>query len=179
MISCVIESRFLPGYSPVHNVILVQVLQREDQLGNVKPRPGLGKPAFLLQVPEQFPSALVVCDKEQVILCLEAEFQPDEEGRIERLLQDLALSDRMRDLLLCDDILLGQHLHGVDTFRVPFPNLEDFAKRSPSDQFEDLEILGREVDLALILIGNSVNMCASEQMAGQNKPGLKLTLSAS
>jgi hypothetical protein len=129
-------------HSPVHNVILVQVLECEDELGNIKPRPGLGKSAFLLQVPEQLSSALVIRDKEQVVFRLEAEFQPDEEGRVQGLLQDLAFTDSMRDLLFRDDILLGQHLHRVDPLRVTFPDLENLSERAASDKLEDFKVLG-------------------------------------
>ena len=69
--------------SPVHNIVFVQMFEREDQLGNVEPGSGLGKSTLLLQVPEQFSSTLVIRDEKEVILGLETEFQPDEEGRVE------------------------------------------------------------------------------------------------
>jgi hypothetical protein len=53
------------------------------------------------------------------------------------------------DLLLGDDIFLGQHLHGVNSFRVPFTHLEDLAECSTSNQLEDFKVFRREVDLAL------------------------------
>ena len=69
--------------SPVHNIVFVQMFEREDQLGNVEPGSGLGESTLLLQVPEQFSSTLVIRDEKEVILGLETEFQPDEEGRVE------------------------------------------------------------------------------------------------
>lgn len=71
---------------PVDDIIFVQMLKSEHQLGNVEPRTRLGKPAFLLQVPEQLSTALVIRHKEQVVLGLETEFQADQERRVERLL---------------------------------------------------------------------------------------------
>ena len=56
---------------PVHNVVLVQVLQCQDQFRNIEPRPVLTKPPFLLQMPKQLPTALVVGHKVELFLCLE------------------------------------------------------------------------------------------------------------
>jgi len=134
---------------PVDDIIFVQMLKSEHQLGNVEPRTRLGKPAFLLQVPEQLSTALVIRHKEQVVLGLETEFQSDQEWRVEGLLQDLSLSDGMGNLLLGDDILFGQHLHRVDSLRVPFSHLEDLAEGSTSDQLENLEVFRGQVNLAL------------------------------
>jgi hypothetical protein len=120
----------------------MQVLKRKDEFGDIKPGPGLGKSAFLLQVPEQLSSTLVIRDEEQIIFRLEAEFKSDEEGRVQGLLQDLAFTDGMRDLLFRDDILLGQHLHRVDPLRVTFPDLENLSERAASDKLEDFKVLG-------------------------------------
>jgi hypothetical protein len=73
-------------HSPVDNVVFVQMLESEHQLGDVKPRTRLGKPPFLLQVPEQLSTALVIRHKEQVVLGLETEFQADQEWRVKGLL---------------------------------------------------------------------------------------------
>lgn len=49
--------------SPVDNVVLVEVFEGQDQLGDVKPRPLLTESGLLLQVPEKFATALKVSHK--------------------------------------------------------------------------------------------------------------------
>ena len=55
----------------------------------------------------------------------------------------------MRNFLLGDNVFLGQHLHRIDPLGVSFSDLENLSERPPSDQLQDLKVLGREVDLAL------------------------------
>lgn len=57
-------------YSPVYNVILVQMLEREHEFRHVKPRSCLGKPALLLEMPKELSATLVIGDEEQVLLRL-------------------------------------------------------------------------------------------------------------
>jgi hypothetical protein len=69
--------------SPVDNVVLVQMLQSQDKLGNIEPRSVFAEPTLLLQMPEKFSSALVIGHKVQFFLRLEGEFQSDEERTLE------------------------------------------------------------------------------------------------
>jgi hypothetical protein len=137
------------SYLPVDNVEFVQVLKSQYQLGDVESSPGLGESPFFLQMPEKLPSALVIGNEKEVIFRLKTKLEPYEEGRIQRLLQDLPFSDCVRYLFLGHYILLGKHLHSVDPLCVALPNLEDFSERSPTNQLEDLKVLGGKMNLAL------------------------------
>ena len=100
-------------------------------------------------MPEQLPTTLEICDEVQVRLGLERELQADEEGALERSLQNLALADRMGNLLLLHDLALRQNLHGVYPLRVLLANLKDLAEGTTSDEFEEFEVAWRQSSLIL------------------------------
>lgn len=50
----------------------------------------------------------------------------------------------MCDLLLCDNLLFGEDLHGIDATCVLFADLEDAAKGAAADELHKLEIAGSE-----------------------------------
>lgn len=68
------------GNTPIDNVILVQMLQGQYQLCNVKLGSLLSKPRLSLQVPEQFAAALEIGDQIEIGVCLETKLEADEEG---------------------------------------------------------------------------------------------------
>lgn len=135
--------------SPVHNVVLVEVFQRENQFGDVEPRPILAEPSLLLEMPKEFSPALVVGNKVQLLFRLEREFEAHEEWALERSLEDLPLADSMCDLFLRHNLLFGEHLHGVDSAGVLLSHLEDAAKSPAADQLQELKVGGFKVDFAL------------------------------
>lgn len=139
-----------PENSPVDDIVLVQMLQRQHQLSDVKPRPLLREPPLLLKMPEQLASTLVVRNEVELLLRLEAELESDEERAFEGGLKDLPFSDGVSDLLLGYNLLLGEDLHGVDSLGVSFPNLEDSSERSSTDELEELEVPRGKVSLALL-----------------------------
>ena len=55
----------------------------------------------------------------------------------------------MCDLLLGNDLLLGEDLHSEDTFRVLFPHLEHLAKGPAADELEEFKVPGCECPLRL------------------------------
>ena len=118
----------------------MQMLQRQHKLRNIKPRAILRKPRLLLQMPKQLAAALKIRNEVQIGISLEAKFQTDEEGGVEGLLEDLALADGVGDLLLGDDLALGEDLHGVDALRVLFADLEDAPEGAAADELEELEV---------------------------------------
>jgi hypothetical protein len=135
--------------SPVHNVVLVEMFQRENQFGDVEPRPILAESSFLLEVPEKLSPALVVGNKVQLLFRLERKLEADEEGALQRSLEDLPLADSMRDLFLRHNLLLGEHLHGVDSAGVLLSHLKDAAKSPAADELQEFKVGGFEVDFAL------------------------------
>jgi hypothetical protein len=57
----------------------VQVLQGQDQLGNVKFGAFFSKSSLALQVPEQFTATLKICHQVEIGVRLETKFEADEE----------------------------------------------------------------------------------------------------
>lgn len=135
--------------SPVHDIVLVQMLKREHQFRDVESCPLLRKLCFPLEMIEELSTALEICHQVQMALALEREFEADEEGALERALQNLALADRMCHFLLCDDLLLREDLHRVDSLRVLFPHLEDLAKCAAADKLQEVKVA--RVQVALVL----------------------------
>jgi hypothetical protein len=136
---------------PVHDVILVQVLQRQDQLRYVKPRAVLAESALLLQVPKQLAATLVIGDKVKLFLRLERKFEADEEGTFQGALQNLALANGVRDLLLCHNLLFREHLHRIDTASILFAHLENAPKGAAADELEKVKVGRFEVNLVLVV----------------------------
>jgi len=91
---------------PIDNVILVQMLQGQYELCNIKLGPFLSKPRFSLQVPEQFAATLEIGDQIEIGVCLETKLETDEEGGFEGTLEDLAFADGVCDFFFGDDFLL-------------------------------------------------------------------------
>lgn len=139
-VACGVEKDVLGLEVTVHNVVLVEMLKGQHKLSNVEPCTVLGEAALFLEMPEQLSTALVVGDEVELLLGLEGELEADEEGALERALENLALADGVRDFLLGDDFLLGENLHGVDTLRVLLADLEDATKGATTDELEELEI---------------------------------------
>ena len=55
----------------------------------------------------------------------------------------------MRDLLLLNNLALGQDLHGIYALRITLPHLEDPAERPTADELQELEVAGGERALSL------------------------------
>lgn len=120
----------------------MQMLQRQNKLGNIKPRPLLTKPRLLLQMPKQLPTALKIRDQIQIRIRLKAKFQAHEEGRFEGTLEDFALADGVGYFFFRDDFFFGEDFHGVDAFGVFFADLEDAPEGAAADEFEEFEVAG-------------------------------------
>lgn len=125
------------------------MLEGKDQFSDVEPRAVFAEPSLFLQMPEKLPTALVVGDKVQLLLRLERELEADEEWTFQTPLQDLALANRVRDFLLGHNLLLAEHLHGVDTPGVLLADLEHATESASANQLEELEIPGLQVRLGL------------------------------
>lgn len=130
-------------YLPIHDVVLVEVLERKDKLSDVEACALFAEAGLALEVPEELAAALEVGDEVEVGVGLEGELEADEEGALEGALEDLALADGVGDLLLRDDLALGEDLHGVDALGVLLADLEDAAERAAADELEELEVAWR------------------------------------
>ena len=91
-------------------------------------------------MPKQLSPALEIRHEIQIRIRLEREFQANEERAVQRPLEDLALPNRMRNLLLRNDLALREHLHRVDPLRVLLPHLEDTPERPSADELQELEV---------------------------------------
>lgn len=119
------------------------MLEREDKLRDVEPRPVFRETGFPLQMPEELATALEVGDEIEVQLCLEAELQADQERTLQRSLENFALADGVRDLLLRHDLLLGEHLHCIYALCVTLSDLENAPERPAPHELEEFKIARR------------------------------------
>ena len=136
----------------------MEVFESEYELGDIEARALFAEACFLLEMPEKLSAALEVGDEIKVCLSLEGKLEADEEGRVKRTLEDLAFADGVRNLLLRDDLLFGEDLHGIYAPRVLLAHLENPTERAPADELEEFEITRREGTLGL-----STPDCQSEQ----------------
>lgn len=127
-------------YGPVDNIVLVEVFEGKSEFCDVETSALLGEAGLALEMPKELTSTLKVRDKIEFGVCLEAKLEADEEGRVERTLKDLALTNGVCNFLFGDDLLFGQDLHGVYTPCVNFADLEDFAKGADANELEKFEI---------------------------------------
>jgi hypothetical protein len=148
-VACCIKQNVLRFEITVNNVELVKMLKSQDEFSNVEPRSLLLESTFTLEMPEELSSALVVGHKVELLVRLERELETDKERTLERALQNLALSDRVRHLLFGYNLLLAQYLHGVDSVSVALADLEHSSKSSTTDEFEEFKVGWFEVDLVL------------------------------
>ena len=155
---------------PVDNIILVQMLKGENNLGRVEPSSILGESSLLLQVMEELSSALVVHDEIEVSLGLEGEFETEEEWAVGGLLQDFTLADSVSDLLLGDNLPLGEDLHGVDPVGILLADLEDAAERALADHSKEVEVVHLQPPLALLRVEDN-SQRARESVRGEVNNG--------
>jgi hypothetical protein len=97
----------------VDDVVRVQVVQRERDLGGVELCDGVGEALGLAQQTKQLPALDKVHDHVQVLGVLEGAPQRDQE-RVLDLLQHAPLVVGVLDLLHLDHLRLLQHLDGVE-----------------------------------------------------------------
>lgn len=125
-----IEKDVLRFEISVHDAVVVEMLKRENKLGDVELGAVLLEFAFLLKMPEELTTGHVVGDEVEIRRRLEGELEPHDEGRVRRRCphKDIALSYRVCNFLLLDNDLLGQHLHGVDTTGILLAHLVDLTE---------------------------------------------------
>lgn len=116
------------------------MLQRKHKFRNIEPCPLLREPRLLLQMPKQLPTTLKVCNQIQFRIRLEAKLERHKERAFEAGLKDFAFADGMRHFLLCDNFALGEDFHSVYALSVFLANLEDAAKGTTANEFEEFEI---------------------------------------
>jgi len=127
-------------YGPVDDIVLVEVFEGEGEFCDVETSALLGEAGLALEMPKELTSTLKIRDKIELGVSLEAKLEANEERRVERTLKDLALTNGVCNLLLGDDLLFGQDLHGVYTSCVDFADLENFAEGADANELEKFEI---------------------------------------
>lgn len=98
----------------INNVLLMQMLNRQAQLGYVKLRLLFGEGHLPGQVEAEIPARTVIQSEVQVVWCLEGEMQVDDEDVV-GLFEDVCFDDCVFQLLLQDQVLLLEGLEGVET----------------------------------------------------------------
>lgn len=107
-----IEQNVLRLQVAVRNIALVQVLERHDDLGRIKPDGVLIKPLLLAQNAEHLAARDVFHDKEEVGVVLEGVPETDKERMVDIVEDRLFVVDVLR-LAQLHDLLLFQGLDGT------------------------------------------------------------------
>ena len=116
-VAVAVEQQVLGLQVAVDDVVRVQVVEGQGDLGGVELGDGVGEALGLAQQTEQLAALDKVHDHVQVLGVLEGAPQGDEE-RVLDLLQHAALVVGVLDLLHLDDLGLFQHLDGVEALVV-------------------------------------------------------------
>jgi hypothetical protein len=116
-------------HSPIYHVKPVQMLERQQQLGSVKPRPHFVELSLSLQMVEQLSTVHKRQDEVQLFFALEREFEWDDK-RVVDLGQHCALGEGMSDFGPRDDVGFANSLEGVNSEGITFANLHDLHRVS-------------------------------------------------
>lgn len=116
-VAVAVEQQVLGLQVTVDDVVRVQVVQGQGDLGGVELGDGVGEALGLAQQTKQLAALDKVHDHVQVLAVLEGAPQGDEEGVLD-LLQHAALVVGVLDLLHLDDLRLLEHLDGVEALVV-------------------------------------------------------------
>ena len=110
----------------------MQVADSERDLGAVEARERLVEGAPQLQVVKDLAAAAEGHDEVELVLGLEGEAQPDEEGVVDAL-EDGALGLRVLNLVARHDDGLVEHLHGQHLAARLVAHLQHLAVRAAAD----------------------------------------------
>lgn len=130
---------------PVDDVLGVEKVEREDDLGDIEPNLVLAEPAPIsLQMLKHLPAALVIHHQEQLFGTLEAEFESDEERAVVRLGEDGPFGDDLGERFGRFERRLADDFHRVDALGIALADSEHLAERTLPDPAEDLKVVDRE-----------------------------------
>ena len=132
----------------VHDVLGVQMAQRQGELRGVELGALLVELARDAQVLEQLAALAVLHDEEELGGRLEGVDQVDQVGVVD-VLEDHLLGPGVLELVLLDDVLLADALHGQDLLGVLLLDQHDLAEGSAAEHLEHREVV--EHDLFVLL----------------------------
>lgn len=136
----------------VDDASVVQVLQRQQDLGGVEADALLGEAAVVLEVEEELATVHKVQHKVQLLVGLERVVQVDQEGMLQ-LGQDVPLRHRVLLLALGNDLCLLKDFHGIDFTGIFLPNLKNSPKTSLANELQIVKIVWCHFVIALDLSG--------------------------
>lgn len=131
---------------PVDDLVLVEVFQSQHYLGAVEDGPDLRELGGLPDVEEQFAPLHEVHDHVEFPLGLEGAVQLDDVGVVVHVFQDLSLGLGVQDLLLLLDVVLDEHLDGVEGLVGLLLHQVDLPEGPLADQVQNVEVLHTVLD---------------------------------
>eukprot|EP00350_Pseudokeronopsis_sp_OXSARD2_P013665 CAMPEP_0170556640 /NCGR_PEP_ID=MMETSP0211-20121228/17881_1 /TAXON_ID=311385 /ORGANISM="Pseudokeronopsis sp., Strain OXSARD2" /LENGTH=161 /DNA_ID=CAMNT_0010867101 /DNA_START=549 /DNA_END=1033 /DNA_ORIENTATION=- len=134
------SSTFSGFRSPIDNSVLVEVLQGKDNFCCVELSPLLIEALLLPQVIEQLASIEEVNHKVELLRGLEGIVQLHNEG-VAQLLKNHPFSFGILLLVLSDDLVFLEGLHGKKLRGVSFLDEIDLAEGPPPNDLDNLEAL--------------------------------------
>ncbi len=132
--------------------MLVEKLQRQDDLRRVEPRPGLVELACPLDLEHEVAAVDVLHHEEQPVLGLVARVERGQERVVGRQGQDPLLGHRALDVVVLDDHVLLEDLDGEHLLRVLLLGQHDLAERPLAQDLQEAEVFQRRLALAALAL---------------------------
>lgn len=129
---------------PVHDVLLVHVLEAQQDLTHVELRQLLREAPLLQQVEEQFAASANVHDEVELAGALERPMQLDKKGMVAKLLHHTSLAQNRLRLVFVYQLVLAQNLYCVEPAGVFLPSEDDTAEPAAPNHAHLLEVVDRD-----------------------------------
>mmetsp|Transcript_15773 Transcript_15773/g.24208 ORF Transcript_15773/g.24208 Transcript_15773/m.24208 type:complete len:314 (-) Transcript_15773:157-1098(-) len=144
----VVQQNILRLQIAINHIQRVQVTQRQRNLRHKYLGLLLGEAPFLLQMEKELTATIIIQHKIEFRFGLKCVSQMHQKRMLQRL-QDFALGIRVLHLMLGNQRLLFQNLHGKYFAIVLLAHLHHFAKRAASNHLQKLKIVGLHLLLAV------------------------------
>jgi hypothetical protein len=127
-----------------NDVLGVQAFYRTDHLRNVAFGFPLTETTLQLKVLAQVATGAKLGDHEQTLSCLEGVLDFDNVGVIDlcHFDHDGSLGEHILEQVLAVDLLLAEHLHGIELLRGVLFDQVDLAEAARAQQLVSCEVLG-------------------------------------
>ena len=122
--------------------------QSHGYLDGIESGAVLREASHLAQVHEEFTTSDEAHDEENLLVRLEHVAHTNQK-RVVSLQQDVLFQSRGLHLIILNDDILSQGLHGVNIVRIPLLDQKDFSEGATTDDGLDHEV--RKSDICIVL----------------------------
>lgn len=130
----------------INEAKMMEIFERQNDLGSIKAHGILLQPLLrlALQHAEELSTGAILHDEAQSIGGLKGRVHGNNEGMISGS-ENFTLGHDTLDLVALNHLLLGEHLHSVETVGILEANEIHLANAAAAEQFEACEMLGADL----------------------------------